>query len=82
LVNLVRTATNLIGVAVATAIVTGMMVSRGVEPRLKATGAEDASVASAFSGGMSIAYMVMAVCAFVGFVAAMLMKQRREDIGR
>jgi EmrB/QacA subfamily drug resistance transporter len=82
LVNLVRTATNLIGVAAATAIVTAMMVSRGVEPRLKATGAEDASVASAFSGGMSIAYMVMAVCAFVGFVAAMLMKQRREDIGR
>jgi MFS family permease len=65
LVNLVRTASNLIGVAVAATIVSGIMLLRGFEPKLDITTDVSQGAAGAFAVGTQIAFWAMAaVCVF------------------
>ena len=65
MVNLVRTASNLIGVAVAAAVVSGIMVLRGLEPKLDITADVSQGTAVAFAVGTQIAFWAMAgVCVF------------------
>jgi len=79
--NMVRNAGNVTGTALATAVVTGIMVSRGVPPVLESTRrAAPADVAEAFVAGMRIAYIVPAclICAVVLLYAAFRLRAGRS----
>ena len=78
LVNLVRTATNLTAVAVATAIVAGVMAAAGQEPRLDVAASAGAGAASAFTDGIRLAYLVMSGCVLLGSLTSLFMTQKRE----
>jgi len=81
-VNLNRTAANLAGVAVATAIVAAVMVSAGYEPRLDvASDGSAGGVAHAFTAGMRSAYLIMGGCVFLGLIVT-LIELRRAGRGR
>jgi MFS family permease len=78
LVNLVRTASNLIGVAVAAAIVSGIMLWRGQEPRLDITAGVGQGTAEAFAAGTQIVFWVMgAVCLFGAIMSSLASNRRR-----
>ena len=65
--NMIRNAGNVTGTALATAVVTFAMVSRGLPPSLDAvSGAADPQVAQAFTAGMRIAFLVPAVLSCLG----------------
>jgi EmrB/QacA subfamily drug resistance transporter len=67
--NMLRNAGNVTGTALATAIVTAVMVSRGLTPTLEsASGGAEAQVAQAFTTGMRIAYIVPAVLICLGMM--------------
>ena len=78
LVNLIRTATNLIGVAMATAIVSGVMVQAGFEPRLDVSAGASAGVSSAFTAGMRWALIVMGGCVGLGCITTLFMMQPKS----
>ena len=80
LLNLTRTATNLSGTAVATAIVSGVMMAAGHEPRLDVASAGGGGAAGAFTSGMSLAYLAMMSCVILGFVVSLFMVQRKEQV--
>ena len=76
-VNLNRTAANLAGVAVATAIVAMVMVAAGYEPRLEVgSGGSAGGVARAFTAGMRYAYLIMGGCVVLGLIATFLERRR------
>jgi MFS family permease len=76
LVNLIRTGTNLIGIALATAIVSSVMIQAGYEPRLDVAVRSSPGVASAFTEGMQLALLVMSGCVALGCVATLFMVER------
>jgi EmrB/QacA subfamily drug resistance transporter len=78
MLNLVRTATNLTAVAIATAIVAGVMTAGGFEPRLDVAVSESVGAASAFTDGLRLAYLVMSGCVLLGFVASLFLVQKRD----
>lgn len=80
LVNLIRTATNLIGVAVATAIVSGVMAQAGFEPRLDVSVGTSPDVASAFTTGMRWALVVLGGCVGVGCITTLFMVQPKPEV--
>jgi len=71
--NLLRNAGTVTGVAATTAIVTGVMVSRGFTGDLGEIGeAGDAGVAGAFMMGMRVAFLVLACFSAVALFAAIM----------
>ena len=69
--NLVRNSGNLCSIAIATAIVTATMGSMGYEPSLAGVSQEGSTgLLAAFTSGLSVAYMTMAVVVLVGVVAS------------
>ncbi|MFC1885580.1 MFS transporter [Thermodesulfobacteriota bacterium] len=67
--NMIRNAGNVTGIALSTAIVTALMVSRGLPPSLKAApGGVNLEVAEAFLAGMRFAYLVPAALVVVGMI--------------
>jgi EmrB/QacA subfamily drug resistance transporter len=69
--NLVRNVGSVVGQAVAAAIVTGTMASRGVEVELKElASATDPAVGEAFIDGWRIAFFVIVAAALAGLIAA------------
>jgi EmrB/QacA subfamily drug resistance transporter len=76
--NLVRNASNVTGVAVATAIVTATMASMGQPPTLAAvSGGGDASL-RAFTSGLHVAYLAIACLVLVGVLAQLIREGRAE----
>ena len=72
-INLVRNSANITGTAVATAIVTAVMVSMGFLPNLTAVaGSGDAAegLLSAFVSGLRVAYIIIAGLVLVGVVCS------------
>jgi len=75
--NLVRNAGTVTGVAVTTAIVTGMMVSRGFSGDLGEIGeAGGTEVAAAFMVGMRTAFLVLVCFSAVALFAAIMTRDR------
>ena len=71
--NMLRNAGSVTGTALATAIVTSVMVSRGLPPALEsASNAAGPRLAEAFTTGMRIAYVVPAVLIFFGLLLYLL----------
>ena len=71
--NLVRNAGTVTGVALTTAIVTGMMVSRGYAGDLGEIGeAGDTGVAAAFMMGMRVGFLVLVCFSAVALIAAIM----------
>ena len=65
--NLVRNSGNVIGVAITTVIVTGVMASKGFPPSLSTVSETgDSELLSAFAAGMRTAYLWMSVKVAVG----------------
>jgi EmrB/QacA subfamily drug resistance transporter len=65
--NMVRNAGNVTGTALATAVVTSVMVSRGLPPTLEGVPeAQVAEVKNAFMTGMRLAYIIPAVLICIG----------------
>ena len=68
-VNLVRNSANITGTAVATAIVSAVMVSMGFLPNLSSVAETgDTGLLSAFVAGLRTAYIIVAGLVFVGVV--------------
>ncbi len=79
LVNLVRNAGNITGVAVATVIVTGVMGSMGVAPSLSAISADDGGrIFMVFMKGLQMSYKIIG-CLVI--LAAVLSYIRGRNIG-
>ena len=79
--NMLRNAGNVTGTAMATAIVTGVMVSRGLAPTLEsASGGAEAQVAQAFTAGMRIAYIVPAVLICLGMLLYLFSRPQTKMI--
>lgn len=73
LVNLVRNVGSVSGQAIATAVVTGTMASRGVEVQLnRLTDNADPAVGEAFLDGWRIAFFVLAVFIAASFAAGVV----------
>ncbi len=79
-VNLVRNVANVAGLAIATAVVAGVMVSRGVGADLSAlAGSGDPATASAFVAGMRLAFMLQAVLVGLALLAATFTRESRQS---
>ena len=66
-INLVRNSSNITGTAIATAIVSAVMVSMGFLPNLAAVGeAGGAGLLDAFVSGLRLAYLIVAALVCVG----------------
>jgi EmrB/QacA subfamily drug resistance transporter len=79
--NMLRNAGNVTGTALATAIVTSVMVSRGLPPTLgSASGgaAAEAQVAEAFTTGMRIAYVVPVILIILGLLLHLFEKPQTK----
>ena len=71
--NMVRNAGNVTGIALATAIVAGIMVSKGLPPTLSAVSEANATgVLPAFTSGMRTAYVVTGILVLFGVLLAFL----------
>ncbi|MBN1685203.1 MAG: DHA2 family efflux MFS transporter permease subunit [Spirochaetales bacterium] len=80
-VNMVRNAGNVTGTALATAIVTSVMVSRGLPPTLEAaSGRAEGQVAQVFTTGMSAAYIATAVLICLALALHLLKESRGKAI--
>ena len=66
--NLVRNGANVTGIAIATAIVTAAMASRGHPPTLDAVEAGSGDLLGAFTAGLRTAYLVMGLLVACGAV--------------
>ena len=76
--NLVRNAGNVAGIAVATAIVTAVMVSRGAAPTLtSAMEAGDTTAVTAFVAGLRVTYTAAALLVLLGAAVSVWGLQRR-----
>ena len=79
--NMLRNAGNVTGTALATAIVTSVLVSRGLPPSLEIqSSAADAYLAKAFTTGMMIAYIVPAILIYLVLLLSFLPKHRTKSI--
>jgi len=79
--NMLRNAGNVTGTALATAIVTAVMVSRGLPPTLdSASGGAEAHVAQAFTAGMRIAYIIPAALICLGMLLYFFSKPQTKTI--
>jgi hypothetical protein len=78
--NLVRNAANVTGIAVATAIVTAVMVSRGVVADLGEVGQGGAATAEAFVAGMRLGYLVLAGFSFTALLAAIMTREPAHQL--
>ena len=69
--NLVRNVGSVVGQALATAIIAGIMVSRGVEVQLnKLADTTDSTITGAFLDGWSLTFRVLAAITAVALFAA------------
>ena len=80
LLNLVRNAGNVTGIAIATAIVTATMASMGYLPSLdEVRNASGAGVLEAFTSGLRTAYLVMGCLLASGVVVSFLKGDRPKE---
>ena len=79
LTNLTRNVGNVTGQALASAIVVGVMVSRGFDIPLSDVG-DDPGAGSAFTDGWQAAYFVVTALSLVGLGLAMLTKPRSSTL--
>ncbi len=83
LVNLVRNAANVTGVALATAIVTAIMASNGYLPRLDVVSdATGPGLFNAFVSGLRITYLSFGCLLLVGMVVSFLKGSLRREAPR
>jgi len=76
LLNLIRNAGTVSGIAVTTAIVTGIMLSRGFDADLGAVGETGgAEVADAFMTGMRVAFIVLVCFSAAALLAAIMVRE-------
>ncbi len=81
--NLVRNVGNVTGIALATAIVTAVMVSDGLPPSLSAVADGDVEVLQSFTSGATTAYGVTATVVVVAAVlSALSPRERLSEEGR
>lgn len=81
--NMLRNAGNVAGTALSTAIVTAVMVSRGLPPTLDwASGSAETQVAQAFTAGMRIAYIVPAILICLGLLLYFFSQPQTKTISR
>jgi len=79
MVNLVRTASNLVGVAAAAAIVSGAMLWRGYEPRLDIAAGVTQGAAQAFVVGAQLAFLIMGMLCVLGAVVSFFVLTERQQ---
>ena len=77
LANLVRTASNLIGVAAAAAVVSGAMIWRGHAPKLNIAATPGEGAAEAFMIGAEIVFLMMAALCVLGALTSLCVTARR-----
>ena len=80
-VNLSRNSGNVTGIAIATSIVTAVMVSSGYEPKIDAVlGADQGSgLLASFMTGLKVVFLSMAVLQVIGAVASMFKSHPRLE---
>ena len=80
LVNVTRNAGNITSIAVASSIVTGVLVARGFEPDIALVGDDTTGqMASAFLDGARYVYIALAVAGVAAILAAWRVVVRRGD---
>lgn len=70
--NLVRNTANAAATAIAVAIVSAAMLSRGFEPKISAAGVSAPGAAAAFTVGMRYAFLGLGACLLIGLVATLV----------
>ena len=78
--NMTRNTANVVGVGLATTIVTVTMASRGFEPTLDAVADGGAGVEAAFTQGLRIAFLALGAFIGVSIVLTYLKPSAREDV--
>jgi EmrB/QacA subfamily drug resistance transporter len=79
--NMVRNAGNVTGTALATAIVTAVMVSRGLPPALESSASSaEPAVADAFITGMRITYIAPALLLCLGLSLYLFKRREKKPI--